>query len=111
MLNQRQIYQYDNNGFIILPDFFSNEELQGIEIEIRRYQQTKPAIDALKSGQVDAFTTDSVPLSRIAANNPDFGTQFNPVVDPRATRSIKSFWQELFQSWGILFNPIVDSHR
>jgi dienelactone hydrolase len=32
-----------------------------------------------------------------AANNPDFGTVYNPVADQRATQSIKNFFEEVFE--------------
>jgi len=40
-------------------------------------------------GTVHAFTNPS-------ANNPDFGTVYNPVADRRATRAIKDFFEEVF---------------
>ena len=36
-----------------------------------------------------AFTNPS-------ANNPDFGTVYNPVADRRATKAIKDFFEEVF---------------
>lgn len=40
-------------------------------------------------GTMHAFTNPS-------ANNPDFGTVYNPVADRRATRAIKDFFEEVF---------------
>ena len=40
-------------------------------------------------GTMHAFTNPS-------ANNPDFGTVYNPVADRRATRAIKDFFDEVF---------------
>ena len=40
-------------------------------------------------GTMHAFTNPS-------ANNPDFGTVYNPVADRRATKAIKDFFEEVF---------------
>ncbi len=42
----------------------------GIEIEIIPFAEYPPAIEALKAGQVDTLTTDSVFLSQAALDNP-----------------------------------------
>ena len=41
-------------------------------------------------GTMHAFTNPD-------ANNPSFGTLFNPVANHRATRSIENFWAEIFR--------------
>jgi len=46
--------------------------------------------------QVHAYGGTLHAFTNPAANNPDFGTMFNPVADRRATQSIKNFLGETF---------------
>ncbi len=46
--------------------------------------------------QVHAYGGTSHAFTNPGANNPDFGTVFNPAANRRATQSIKNFLEELF---------------
>jgi dienelactone hydrolase len=46
--------------------------------------------------QVHAYGGTSHAFTNPGANNPDFGTMFNPAANARATQSIKNFLDELF---------------
>ena len=52
--------------------------------------------DAGADWQVHAYGGTMHAFTNPSANNPDFGTVYNPVADRRATRAIKDFFEEVF---------------
>ena len=52
--------------------------------------------DAGADWQVHAYGGTMHAFTNPSANNPDFGTVYNPVADRRATRAIKNFFEEVF---------------
>lgn len=47
--------------------------------------------------QVHAYGGTMHAFTNPAANDPGFGTVYNPVADRRATQSIKNFFEEVFE--------------
>jgi hypothetical protein len=46
--------------------------------------------------QEHAYCGTTLDFTNPAANNPRFGTLYNPVADLRATQSIRNFFEEVF---------------
>ena len=58
------------DGSTSIENIQSAAHTSGIKIELLPFQEYPPALEALKAGQVDALTTDSVALARFAGENP-----------------------------------------
>ncbi len=58
-------------GSTSIDQIQAHAEANGVSITVLPFQEYPPALEALKAGQVDALTTDSVALSQFAKDNPD----------------------------------------
>jgi polar amino acid transport system substrate-binding protein len=58
------------DGSTSIDNIRAKAEKLGIRIEVLPFQEYPSALEALKAGQVDVLTTDSVALSRFAKDNP-----------------------------------------
>ncbi len=58
-------------GSTSIDQIRAHADANGVDITILPFQEYPPALEALKAGQIDALTTDSVALSQFAKDNPD----------------------------------------
>ena len=63
--------------------------------QVLEFENEMSAADA--DWQVHAYGGTMHAFTNPAANNPGFGTVYNPDADRRATQSIKNFFEEVFE--------------